>query len=128
MRLSLLICTVLLSGQALGCGHCVQDRIAAVYDHALVKQTAKRHQKILYLAWDGPVTRDAVMHRKLINAVANVSGVINGSVRVSLEPAAIALAYQPSSISREQLEARLLQQLARLQVTLTALPDLIENK
>jgi hypothetical protein len=54
--------------------------------------------------------------------------VINGSVRVSLEPAAIALAYQPSSISREQLEARLLQQLARLQVTLTALPDLIENK
>jgi len=68
------------------------------------------------------------MHRKLMNAVANVSGVINGSVRVSLEPAAIALAYQPSSISREQIETRLLQQLARLQVTVTALPELIENK
>lgn len=123
MKLLLIAAAIVLSSQAQACGHCREDRIAAVYDHALVTRTTKLHQKMLYLAWDGPVIRNAAVRRQLRAAVARLPGVTPGSVRVSLQPATIALAYQPVKTSREKIEATLLKQLSSMQVMVTALPD-----
>ena len=114
---------LLLSFSALACGYCLQDRIASVYDHVLVAQTRQLNQKMLYLIWDGPANRDEAMRHELISIASRLPGITKGSVRVSLEPATIGLAYQPLKISREQVEALLLQRLKSKKIVVSSLPE-----
>lgn len=113
----------LLSFNALACGYCLQDRIASVYDHALVTQTKQLNQKMLYLVWDGPVEHDDKTRQTLIATTSRIRGVTQGSVRVSLEPPTIALAYQPLSISSEKIENVLLQKLKTVKIVVSVLPE-----
>ena len=113
----------LLSFNALACGYCLQDRIASVYDHVLVKQTKQLNQKMLYLVWDGPADHNEKTRRTLIGITSRIKGVTKGSVRVSLEPPTIGLAFQPLSISREQIETALLQKLRTKQIVVSVLPE-----
>ena len=114
---------LLLSFSALACGYCLQDRIASVYDHVLVTQTRQLNQKMLYLVWDGPADHNEKTRRALIAITSRIKGVTKGSVRVSLEPPTIGLAFQPSSISREQIETALLQKLRTKKIVISALPE-----
>jgi hypothetical protein len=113
----------LLSLNALACGYCLQDRIASVYDHVLVTQTRQLNQKMLYLVWDGPADHDEKTRRTLIGITSQIKGVTKGSVRVSLEPPTIGLAYQPLSISSEQIETVLLQKLRAKKIVVSVLPE-----
>jgi hypothetical protein len=113
----------LLSGNVFACGHCLQDRIASVYDHVLVAKTKQLNQKMLYLVWDGPAARDETTKRHLIAIASRIQGVTKGSVRVALEPPTIGLAYQPSIISRERIETLLSQELRSLKIVVSALPE-----
>ena len=113
----------LLSLNVLACGYCLEDRIASVYDHVLVAKTKQLNQKMLYLIWDGPANRDEAMRRELISITSRLPGITKGSVRVSLEPATIGLAYQPLKISREQVEALLLQRLKSKRIVVSSLPE-----
>ena len=113
----------LLSLNVLACGYCLEDRIASVYDHVLVAKTKQLNQKMLYLIWDGPANRDEAMRRELISITSRLPGITKGSVRVSLEPATIGLAYQPLKISREQVEALLLQRLKSKKIVVSSLPE-----
>lgn len=113
----------LASLSALACGHCLEDRIASVYDHVLVEKTKQLNQKMLYLIWDGPANRDEAMRRELISIASRLPGITKGSVRVSLESATIGLAYQPLKISREQVEALLLQKLKSKRIVVSSLPE-----
>jgi len=112
-----------LSFNTLACGYCLQDRIASVYDHILVKQTKQLNQKMLYLVWDGPVDHDNKTRQTLIAMTSQIRGVTKGSVRVSLEPPTIALAYQPLNISSEKIENVLLQKLKAKQIVVSVLPE-----
>ena len=114
---------LLLSFSALACGYCLQDRIASVYDHVLVTQTRQLNQKMLYLVWDGPADHNEKTRRALIAITSRIKGVTKGSVRVSLEPPTIGLAFQPLSISREQIETALLQKLRAKQIVVSVLPE-----
>ena len=113
----------LLSWNAFACGHCLQDRIASVYDHVLVAKTKQLNQKMLYLVWDGPAARDETTKRHLIAIASRLQGVTKGSVRVALEPPKIGLAYQPSNISRERIETLLLQDLHSMKIVVSVLPE-----
>jgi hypothetical protein len=113
----------LLSFNAFACGYCLQDRIASVYDHALVTQTKQLNQRMLYLIWDGPADHDEKTRRTLIGITSRIKGVTKGSVRVSLEPPTIGLAYQPISISSEQIETVLLQKLRTKKIVVSVLPE-----
>ena len=113
----------LLSSNVFACGYCLQDRIASVYDHVLVAKTKQLNQKMLYLVWDGPAARDETTKRHLIAIASRIQGVTKGSVRVALEPPTIGLAYQPSIISRERIEALLLQQLRSMNIVVSVLPE-----
>jgi len=112
----------LVSLNVLACGYCLEDRIASVYDHVLVAKTKQLNQKMLYLIWDGPANRDEAMRHELIFITSRLPGITKGSVRVSLEPATIGLAYQPSKISREQVETLLLQKLNSKRIVVSSLP------
>ena len=113
----------LLNWNVFACGYCLQDRIASVYDHVLVAKTKQLNQKMLYLVWDGPAARDETTKRHLIAIASRIQGVTKGSVRVALEPPTIGLAYQPSIISRERIEALFLQQLRSMNIVVSVLPE-----
>ena len=81
------------AGSAWACGHCLEDRIASVYDHALVERSQRQGRKIMYLRWDGPVVRDAALSRAMAAAAAGVAA--NG-----IRPSASRSSALASRISR----------------------------
>ncbi len=112
---------MLCAGTALACGYCVEDRIAAVYDHALSQRTRQSKQQLAYFAWDGPLARDEAARQKMLALGEAVPGVSRGSVRVSMEPAAIAVAFDPRSSSGALIAAALQKKLGLLKVSLVPL-------
>lgn len=81
---------------ALACGYCVEDKIAAVYDHAALTQAHARKQTVVYFAIDGAI-RDA--RPALEKIVHSVPGVEKGSARVSVEGHALAVTFDPRRTS-----------------------------
>jgi hypothetical protein len=67
------------------CGVCVEDKVAATYDPAVISRAIANRQQVVFVAVDGPVDGDAI-GRKV--AKASVKGVVAGTVRVSAAPAA----------------------------------------
>ena len=106
---------------ALACGYCVEDRIAAVYDHALVQRVAASQHQLAYFAWDGPGDRSDATRRKLLALGESTAGVDKSSVRVSMDPAAIAVAFDPRRASAAGVGAALGKQLQTLKLTIRPL-------
>ena len=111
------------AGSAWACGHCLEDRIASVYDHALVERSQRQGRKIMYLRWDGPVVRDPALSRAMAAAAAGVAGVKSADVRVALEPPTLAVPYDPRRMTAEALEQALGLRFRRMKMTVDALPD-----
>ena len=82
-----IVATALAAGApaASACGVCVDDKVAATYDHALIERAAANRQQVVFVAVDGPVDGGALGAKV---AKANVKGVVAGTVRVSAAPAA----------------------------------------
>ncbi len=122
-RQALLTCALCVIGPvAIACGHCLEDRVASVYDHALVERSKQHKQTLMYLVWDGPVDRTAATRLWLLKAISAVQGVVGQSVRVSMEPPTIALAYDPLHTRATDLEKALQAKLAAKGMTASALP------
>ena len=75
---------------ALACGYCVEDKIAAVYDHAAVRQAAAQKHTVVYFAIDGAI-RDPASSLKAI--IERTKGVEKGSAHVSVEAGALAVTF-----------------------------------
>lgn len=101
---------------AQACGYCVEDTVAAVYDYGLHQRTLALKHEIVFFAWDGPVNRDDAARRNITQAVESVPGVDRGSVRVSMEPAALALAFDPRKSSAAAIQTALTQRLGQLKL------------
>lgn len=72
--------------EAVSCGVCVEDRVAATYDHSLVRDAIARHRLIVFVALDGPDA--ARVGKRLVAAGAAQKPVQRGSVRYAASPAA----------------------------------------
>jgi len=73
------------------CGACDEDKVAATYDHAVVDAAMARHQRVVFVAVDGPVASEKIAAR--ITAAANrIRGVQKGSLRTSASPPAFSFA------------------------------------
>ncbi|HET9952375.1 MAG TPA: hypothetical protein VFS09_11345, partial [Candidatus Eisenbacteria bacterium] len=91
---------------ARACMICDQDKVAATYDFAVVSAAAARHHRMLFGAVEGPVKPDdPALARRLRSALGRVRGVDAGTVRVSLAPAAISLAWNPVRTTETELLA-----------------------
>lgn len=80
------------SGRA--CGACVEDKVAATYDHAVVKNANLRHQQVVFVAIDS--AGSPRLRERIVSAARNVTGIEQGSVRTSIEPAAFSFALDRS--------------------------------
>ena len=123
-RAAVALATLAAAGTALACGHCVEDRIAAVYDHALTQRIAVARHQLAYFAWDGPLARDEASRRKILALVEAAASVDRGSVRVSMDPAAIAVAFDPRRTTAAAVGAALGKTLEPVKLTLIALQAL----
>ncbi|MET0543205.1 MAG: hypothetical protein ABWZ88_15780 [Variovorax sp.] len=86
---------------SLACGACVEDKVAATYDHGVVEQAAANGDVMVFCEVAGSL--DA---QRLRQVVRRVHGVKPQSVRVSAQPAALSFAVDPRAHSpRAAVEA-----------------------
>jgi len=94
---------LVLCGEAAACGYCVEDKIAATYDHAVVTRALAQGHQVVFFHVDGaPVTR-----RSLEEAVSAVPGIDKGSVRISPDLLTVSISFDPRRVSLVELNTRL---------------------
>jgi hypothetical protein len=94
-------------GEAIACGVCVEDKIAAVYDHAAVREALAAKRTVVFFAIDGKLVQDERSRRSIAAAARAAPGVDPASVRVSLELASLCLAYDPRRANLAKVEKSL---------------------
>jgi len=116
-----LLAILLASSQALACGVCVEDKIAAVYDHAAVHQALAAKRTVVYFHIDGKLVADERTKRSISSIARATPGVDAASVRVSCELASMALAFDARRTSLVKVQDSLEQRLAALGLSLLAM-------
>jgi hypothetical protein len=94
LRSSLLAAALLAPAAAFSCGACVEDKVAATYDHAVVTQ-AMQNGKVVVFAEPRSSTDPAKVERALRSAASHAAGVDSSSVRASQSPAALSFVLDP---------------------------------
>lgn len=116
-----------LAQPASACGHCVEDKIAAVYDFAVVSGAQTAHRHVAFVAIDGSFVNDAATQRKITDMVRATKGVDGASVRISLDLAAISFAYDPKRASFAAIHRAVEKQMAPHGLRLTEMKILDES-
>jgi hypothetical protein len=89
---------------AFACGVCLEDKVAAAYDHAAVQQALGRGEVVVFAEVRGRgAPKDLVAAAR--EAAKRVPGVSAQSVRAAEAPAAISFAVKPASRSPEAVLA-----------------------
>jgi hypothetical protein len=81
---------------AVACGACVEDTVAATYDHAVVERAAAKGNVLVYASIDGTGDPRALADQARASA-RRVVGVDRASVRVSAAPLALSFAIDPKA-------------------------------
>ena len=111
---AVLLGLLLVSGQALACGYCLEDKVAATYDHAVVTQALAAKHHVAFLHVDG-----AARDRKVLEqAVYSVPSVDRGTVRVSADLLTVSFAYDPARENLGAIHARIEKRLAKQKLSL----------
>ena len=108
----------------LACGHCDEDKIAAVYDHAAVTQALERQQQVAYFSIEGELAVSGES-RKALEALALSLGGVAKSMKISMESAALSFVFDPKSQKlaslKKAIEAKLAGQNLRLRLLKTTI-------
>ena len=89
-RALILMATAIAAGapsSSRACGACVEDKVAATYDHTVIRTAIARHQQVVFVAIDGPVSARE-MGARIKAAASKVRGVQAGTLRLSMAPPA----------------------------------------
>lgn len=86
---ALALALLLAAGPAAACGYCVEDKIASVYDHAVVSRALAARHQVVFMHVEGPATRQA------LEQAASAAGADRGSVRVSSDLLTVSFAFDP---------------------------------
>ena len=116
MRLAITLAGFLLSLQAFACGYCVEDKIAATYDHAVITRALTNGRHVVFFHVDG-----APVSRAVLEQAASGRGIEKGSARISPDALTLALAFDPRRISLVELNAQLDRKLAKHKASLLPL-------
>jgi hypothetical protein len=92
----------LLTAQALACGACAEDKVAATYDHAVIKSAAAQKKYVVFCDVQGQVSVE-----RLRQAAGQVKGVDPSSIRTSADPAALSFALDANVSLPEAAVARM---------------------
>ena len=88
-RRALLAALLALPLPSWGCGICIEDRIAAVYDHAVVSRAVAAKHEVVFMHVEGNATRQA------LEQAASAAGADRGTVRVSADLLTVSFAFDP---------------------------------
>jgi hypothetical protein len=95
MRRALALLAMTLAGSApasgWACGVCVEDKVAATYDHTVIMTAVAKHQQVVFVAVESPVAVSEVNVR-IAAAASKVRGVQAGTLRTSTAPPAFSFA------------------------------------
>jgi len=123
-------CFVLLfaasASDAFACGVCVEDKIAAVYDHKVVTSAHDAGHQIVFCAIEGDILPGNTLSHKMRQALESIAGVDRGSVRVSLDTASLSFAFDPARTPRTALIRTANRKLTINGIKLAQLPNSIE--
>lgn len=109
------------SFSAMACGVCVEDKIAAVYDHAAVHQALAAKRTVVFFHIDGKLVADERTRRAIAGIARATPGVDAASVRVSTELASMALAFDRRRANLAAVESALESRLAPMGLSLLTL-------
>ena len=90
---------------AIACGVCIEDKVAATYDHALVQRALAQHRVVVFA--EPRTSVDASRLKAVASAAARLRGVDASTVRVSAAPASVSFVLDPKSSSVPQALRRL---------------------
>lgn len=132
MRRCAKICFALLlaasASGALACGVCVEDRIAAVYDHAVVTCTLDAGHQVMFCAIEGDIVPGNALAHEIRRAIESLAGVNRGSVRVSLDTASLAFTFDPARASGMALMRTANRKFVKSGIKLAQLPSNIARE
>jgi hypothetical protein len=109
-------CSALLLALAPGawaCGACVEDKVAATYDHAVVQGAAAQGRVVVFCELKGPIQA-----ARIKKAAAGVPGLDLASVRVSVDPGALSFVLDPARQSPKAAVAGLQERLPGTRVSI----------
>lgn len=106
---------------AVACGHCVEDKIAAVYDHATVTRAFSQKHLVAYFAIDGALAPGDPTRRAIEALAESAYGVDKGSARVSVESASLSVAFDPQRASLAAVQKALERRLSSRRLSLLIL-------
>ena len=89
----------LVPGASLACGACIEDKVAATYDHAVIERAIATHRQVVFVAIDGPVSASRVIAR-IVAAAPRVRGVQPASLRTSTSPLAYSFVLEAGADPR----------------------------
>jgi hypothetical protein len=84
------------SAASLACGVCVEDKVAATYDHAVVMKAGALRHLVVFGEIDGAVDMNLVT-AGLPTAAKRVQGIDRGTLRTSASPPAFSFALDPAA-------------------------------
>ena len=87
------ILTTMFSGVSLACGVCVEDKVAATYDHAVVMKAGALRHLVVFGEINGRVDMNVVT-AGLPTAAIRVHGIDRGTLRTSASPPASRVRHQ----------------------------------
>jgi hypothetical protein len=99
--------------QAEACGYCVEDKIAATYDHAVVTQALARKHQVAFFHVDSAAPGRAALER-----AAYAAGADKGSVRVAADLLTLSFAFDPARATLGVVHAQMEKALAGKRVSL----------
>lgn len=121
MRSILLAALLVAACDAYPCGVCVEDKIAAVYDHAAVTRALEARSTVVFFHIDGTIPPGAAALRKLSALAASAPGVDKDSVRISRETTSLAVSFDPRRGSLANVQESLDRRLAGMGLSLLAM-------
>ena len=101
------------------CGACDEDKVAATYDHAVIDAAIARHQRVVFVAVDGPVSSEKLAAR-IAAAASRIRGVQRGTLRTSASPPAFSFALDAAQ-KPETVVARFREAVGDMRAELTLL-------
>lgn len=96
----------------MACGYCVEDKIAATYDHAVVTRALARKHHVAFFHVDGSLPAGAPGRRLLERASSGTPGLDAGTLRVSDDNLTFSFAFDPSRTNLGVAQGRIEKKLA----------------
>jgi hypothetical protein len=118
--LVVLVLSATFAAASLACGVCVEDKVAATYDHAVVMRAGALRHLVVFGEIDGAVDVKTVI-AGIPAAAKRVQGIDRGTVRTSASPSAFSFALDPAAQSPESAVAELQKRLRTHGVRLSVL-------